>query len=131
MKKALWIFGLVLPLVFLSACGNKKPENTSDAMYQIGLNAVQAADDYIAGKLSGEEAYAKIEEYTSQANAQYNREIQDTNADTLVNTEFSNDTFILFDISSLSYQIMSAKHGSGAMSEVRKSRDKLAESLGK
>lgn len=131
MKKIRLVICVVLSLALLCACGHSKPANTSDAMYQIGLNALKTADDYMAGKLSGEEAYIKIQEYVAQANAQYDRELSDTKGKTLINTEYSNDPAILFDIVSLSHYIMSAKHGSGTMSDVRKGREELAASLGK
>ena len=131
MQKIISLVAVLISVALLCSCGNTKPKNTSDAMYQIGLNALQAADDYIAGKITGDEAYSKIEEYETQANAQYNKEIADAKSETLVSTEFSNDSYIMFDITSLSYRIMSAKHGTGAMSEVKEKREALAKDIGR
>ena len=133
MKKITALFIFTALLLSLCSC-NLKPDKTSDAMYQIGLNALDLADQYIAGKITGEEAYARIEEFSKQAKAQedYDRELLGLGEeDGLATTEYSNDYFISFDISMLSFDIMQAYHGSDSMAEVKESRDELAEQLGK
>lgn len=115
----------------LCACGNSKPEDTSDAMYQIGINALRAADDYIAGNLTGEEAYEKIDEYYEQAKAQEEKDLEELKTDTLFDTIYENDSHISIYISFLSYRVMNAMYGSGAMSEVSEARNNLADQLGK
>lgn len=126
---------LICTALLLSLCScNLKPDNTSDAMYQIGLNALDLSDQYIAGKITGAEAYARIEEFSKQAEAQkdYDRELLGLGEeDGLATTEYSNDSSISFKISMLSFDIMQAHHGSGSMSEVKERRDELAEQLGK
>lgn len=131
MKKALSIFGAILLLISLSACGDSKPGKTSDAMYQIGLNALQTADDYIEGKIAGDEAAERLHEYSEQANTQYKKDCEDAGKDTLAGTEFSNDYSINHSISMLQFSISSSSMGGAAMSEVREKCDGLAECLGK
>lgn len=100
-------------------------------MYQIGINALQAADDYIAGRLTGEEAYIKVKEYNKQADAQKDKDCANLGVKSLFNTELHNDSAIATDISFLYHEIDNVKNGNSAMSDVRERRDNLAEQLGK
>lgn len=131
MKKALSIFGAILLLISLSACGNSKPGKTSDAMYQIGLNALQTADDYIEGKITGDEAADKLKEYKNQAASQKEKDCEKLGVDSLIGTEFSNNALIESDIYSLYRNVDNIKNDITAMSDVREARDDLAEQLGK
>lgn len=120
MKKIMALSFVALLLLSLCSCGGK-PEKTSDAMYQIGLNALSTADDYIAGTITGEEAKEQIEEFSSQADTQYTKSKSD----------YENDWPIMFEISMLSYKILDISRGTGSMSEVTEARDSLAKMLGK
>ena len=115
---------IIVAVLFVSLCSCGKPNSTSDSMYQIGLNALSAADDYIAGKISGEEANNKLKEYNRQATAQY--EISKAE-------EFDKDFNISFAISMLSYAVFDSTRiiTTGPMSEVKEKRDDLAKALGK
>lgn len=122
MKKTIAI--IILTVLFVSLCSCGKPSSTSDSMYQIGLNALSAADDYIAGKISGEEAESRLGEYNRQAKAQY--ELSKTEG-------FENDTKISFAIFMLNNAVFNTNRivNTGTMSEVREKRDALAKELGK
>lgn len=122
---------LLAALVFtLCSCGGK-PEKTTDAMYQIGLNALSTADDYIEGKMSGSDAEQRIDEFYTQAKAQLEQDKKDAGKETLTGTEYFNDWMIECDVFNLWYWIGSASRGTSAMSDVRKYRDSLAKTLGK
>ena len=114
----------------LCSCGGGKPDDMSDAMYQIGKNALGVADQYIAGEITGDDAYDRLEEFYEQAEAQeeYDKEI--TGSETLVGTEYWRDSLVSHDILILQMVIGRAKYGNGAMTEVQESRDGLAETLG-
>ena len=121
MKKLITVFFIAFLVVFLCSCGGK-PENTSDAMYQIGINALGLADKYINGEITADEAYERIEEFNKQA---------DTQAEKNNLEEYKNDESISHRISMLSSEILFSKSGTAAMSDVMEERDKLAETLGK
>lgn len=131
MKKFTSIILCAVFLLTLCSCGGGKPENMSDAMYQIGLNALAVADQYIAGEITGDDAYDRLEEYYTQAQAQEKHAKELTNSDTLVGTDLFGDALVPSDILFLLHDVGRAKYGSGAMSEVKESRDGLAETLGK
>lgn len=131
MQKIISLVAVLISVALLCSCGNTKPKNTSDAMYQIGLNALQTADDYIAGKITGDEAYEKIDEYNTQAQAQEEKEKEDIGKSTLVATEFSKDAIISHDIFLLRFYISNARNGTGAMSEVKEKREALAKDIGR
>lgn len=131
MKKFTSIILCAVFLLTLCSCGGGKPEDMSDAMYQIGLNALATADQYIAGEITGDTAYDRLEEYYTQAEAQEKRAKEITNSDTLVGTDLWRDSLVPSDILFLIHDVGRAKYGSGAMSEVKEARDNLADSLNK
>ena len=129
MKKFTSIILCAVFLLTLCSCGGGKPEDMSDAMYQIGLNALATADQYIAGEITGNTAYDRLEEFYTQAEAQegYAKEI--TNSDTLAGTEYWRDFLVSSDILHLQLVVGRAKFGSGAMSEVQEARNNLEKTL--
>ena len=129
MKKFTSIILCAVFLLSLCSCGGK-PEDMSDAMYQIGQNALAVADQYIAGEITGDDAYDRFEEFHKQAEAQEEHAKELTNSDTLVGTEYWRDSNVSFYIFILKCDIGDAKYGSGPRSDVKESRDKLAEALG-
>ena len=131
MKKGLYIITAIILLLTLCSCGGGKTKDTSDAMYQIGLNSLEAADRYIAGEITGDEAADLLEEYHKQAEAQCDAELKEVGKDTLVGTVYSNDSLINSYIFLLKSDISASRYGSRPMSDVRESRDDLAAKLGK
>ena len=129
MKRIISIIMIITLAFVLCSCG--KPQYMSDAMYQIGLNALSLTDDYIAGKITGTEAQQRIDEYYAQAEAQYDRECRDRGTENLVGSDIWKDSSIQHDLFMLHLNIGSASKGYGAMSDVTSSRDSLAEDLGK
>ena len=115
----------------LCSCGGGKPDEMSDAMYQIGKNALGVADQYIAGEITGDDAYDRLEEFYEQAEAQVEYDKEITGSETLAGTEYWRDWLVSTDIMSVMHDVGFAKYGNKAMSEVQESRDSLAETLGK
>lgn len=130
MKKIIALSLVALLLLSLCSCGGK-PRKTSDAMYQIGANALTTADDYIEGKITGDEATNHLREYMQQADTQYKKECEDLGQKTLVNTEYSNDFAINHAVSMLYFSVSSSARSGSAMSEIKEKRDSLAASIGK
>ena len=131
MKKAVAILFCAVFLFAFVSCGNLKPSNTSDAMYQLGLNALAVADEYIAGKITDDEAESRIEKIYNQAEIQEEAEKEELGTDTLSGTKYANDYYISLSIYLLRFDIMGAKYGYKPLSEVIEGRDKLADELGK
>lgn len=129
MKKFLSVILCAVFLLTLCSCGGK-PRNMSDAMYQIGLNALSVADQYIAGEITGDEAYSRLEEYNTQATAQTNQEERDLGVPSLYRSKYEGDAFVNTDILSLYAAVGYVKRGIGTMSEVKELRDDLAKALG-
>lgn len=130
MKRIISIALIFIIAATLSSCGGT-PKNMSSAMYQIGLNALELTDNYIEGKITGEEAQERINEFYSQAESEYDRECRDRDVENLVGSDVWKDSSITHDLFMLHLNIGSTSKGYGAMSDVRKSRDNLAEDLGK
>lgn len=131
MKRTIALIFIFALTATLCSCGGGKPDDMSDAMYQIGINALGVADQYIAGEITGDDAYDRLEEFYEQAEAQeeYDKEI--TNSDVLAGTDYWRDSLVSTEILTLQMVIGRAKYGDGAMSEVKESRDSLADTLGK
>ena len=104
-----------------------KPDNTSDAMYQIGINALSVADDYIEGKIMNSEARLRLQEFYEQAKKQYDLECEQIKSITLINTKYENDSMIESAISSLYFSVSNA----APMSEITQNRNMLAARIGK
>ncbi|WP_293969320.1 hypothetical protein [uncultured Ruminococcus sp.] len=123
MKKIIALSLVALLLLSLCSCGGK-PGKTSDAIYQIGTNALATADEYIGGKITGDEAENKLKEYEKQASAQYEKGKAE---------DYEHDWDIYFAVSMLEDAIFNSNRivNTGPMSEVKEARDALAKELGK
>lgn len=130
MRKATIAIAAIFLAAVLCSCQGK-PKNTSDTMYQIGVNALSVADEYIDGKISGAEASERLEEYNLQAGAQYEKECKDADADSLVGTDYSNDFAIQFDVFMLHFVIDDVAAGTKSMQEFKENRDTLSKDIGK
>ena len=132
MKRLSFLLTIAILLISLCSCGRVKPENTSDAMYQIGLNALAVADEYIDGKITADEALSRLEEIDELADAQYERWCEDFGTETLAGTKYANDFGISFDISrlKLKFSNIGSFYNATALSDIVEVRDELAETLG-
>lgn len=123
MKKIIALSLVALALLSICSCRGK-PGKTSDAMYQIGVNALTVADDYIGGKTTGEAAEIKMKEYRKQADAQYEKSKLE---------DYEHDWSISFAISMLEDAVFDSNRlvNTGPMSDVKEARDDLAKELRK
>lgn len=63
-RKLILIISLIILIFMFNGCKNS---NISDELYEIGKDALQAADDYMDYKLTAEEAITKIDGLYKQA----------------------------------------------------------------
>lgn len=56
MKRILSVFLAVVMLTFAAACAPKIPEGMSKGAYDLGLQALDAADEYLDGNVSANDA---------------------------------------------------------------------------
>lgn len=97
-----------------TACGSKRMEGISDRAYELGMSALETADEFIDGTISASSAKAKI-----------------GNASTLANgCTGDNDSLVSSAIFFLEYAIAQKDAGTGTMQAVKEKRDHLAEYLG-
>lgn len=66
MKKFLTAILSVVLLFSLVACGNSKPADMTDEVYDLGIRALNAADDYIDNKPTADYASAIISDCSSK-----------------------------------------------------------------
>ena len=66
MKKFLTAILAVILLFSLVACGNSKPSDMTDEVYDLGIRALNAADDYIDNKPTADYASAIISDCASK-----------------------------------------------------------------
>ena len=131
MKKitSIFLFAVLLLTLALVSCG--KPSDMSDAMYQIGLNALSVTDEYISGEITGDDAYTRIEKFYTQAIAQNEKTKNDLGKSSLVGTEYSYDSFVETDIYLIKLKLKDVDRGYDALSKLIEYRDNLAATLGK
>ncbi len=118
-------------LICLVACGGK-PKDMSDGMYQLGLNALAVADQYIAFEIDAIEAQDKLGEIRKLAEKQEKKEEEELGVDYLYGTKYEGDEGIAASILILELSIGNANSnfGDGTMSDVIENRNFLAELLG-
>lgn len=105
---------------FLSACG--KPSDVSPEMYDIGITALQVADDYMAYKIDYNTAWAKIENLSDDAQVVYDRNKE--------SDHHSGDLDEKIYINRISIDMISANY-EGVPADIKGARDTLAHKLGK
>ena len=116
--------------LILCGCGGGKPDTISQEMYDIGLAALETADDYIAGKITAAEAEKKLLRAESMADSIYERE-KEENGGTMVGFKFTSDLTVPSNILLLETSISAHDFGTGSMSSVKERRDIIANQLGK
>lgn len=106
----------------LAGCGGGKPNNVSQEMYDVGITALQIADEYIGYKIDGDKADSKLSALSKDAETIYerNKESDFRTGDLLVETDI--------------HLVLSAIHFAeykGVPADIKDERDSLAKSLGK
>ena len=114
------IIAATLICYLLSACG--KPSDVSPEMYDIGITALQTADDYIAYNIDYATTRAKIDTLSEDAQVIYERN---------KGTEYSSGDFdVKFYINRISISMISSNYD-GVPADIKEARDTLAHKLGK
>lgn len=131
MKKTTTLLTIILILALLLAgCGSgSKPDDTSDKMYELGVAALEAADEFLDGSLDGDEALKRIAAASTSASYQYEKEKEETGSETLFGTEYSNDYYIWSYIGFLESKLSRKVDGVGTSNDVIETRNTLAEHL--
>ncbi|MDR1246093.1 MAG: hypothetical protein LBK57_03595 [Clostridiales Family XIII bacterium] len=121
----------VVPVLLFSACNNygKKPENTSDRMYELGILALETIDDYLDGKIEIEEADKLLEQIDSSATSQRESDLKTLDSETLVGTEYANDDLIESYIYFAQHAVSERIWISGTKKDIIESRNDLADRL--
>ena len=114
MKRALSIVILAAILLSLCACGSKHMNGISDRAYDLGLAALETADDFIAGKIDAATALDKLE---------YAGDLVD-------NCDGENDFYVSSGIDFIIFAIEDKDDGTGTMSEVEDKVEYLEGILG-
>ena len=120
------IISLMIAATFLcltlTGCGGGKPKDVSQEMYDVGIAALQVADEYIEYKIDGDKADSKLSILSDDADRIYER-----NKD----TEYRyGDCIVMTDIDLLLSQLHIAEY-KGVPSDIKEKRDDLAKYLGK
>ncbi|MBQ8698543.1 MAG: hypothetical protein IJ521_06060 [Schwartzia sp.] len=124
---------IVLLMIAFAGCGNsgKKPDNMSDRAYELGCAALETTDDFIANKIGASDAVKKLDTVYDRIKRLVQDEKDELESDTLVGTDYFRDDLINTYILSITIDIQSKDRGTGTMSDVKESRNKLAKVLGK
>lgn len=125
------LFFIIIVIFLLSHCCDGIPRKTSEKMYELGVAALETADDFIDGEIAGAEAERRLKNNYNEAELQYKIQCEELDTDTLVGTEYKNDTFIESDILFLKWAVRDKVDGTGTEEDVISKRNDLAKSLGK
>lgn len=131
MKKRLVSLLLVVSLLLsLSACGNSKPENLTQETYNLGKQALEVMDNYLAGKMDEKTAEEELSEIYDQLEAvgEALQEKADGGDVDALSYAFSNG-HICFTVSSFVLGMLGAENAYGNMYDCQEMRDNLASDL--
>lgn len=95
-------------------CGSQRMAGLSDRAYELGLAALETADEYIDGSITASRALSKLEQAK----------------DFIDGCDGENDILISSAIFNLIYTIQRKDSGIGTMKAVEEKRDSLANLLG-
>lgn len=113
-KKAIFLAMICFILV---GCGNKKPDNVSQDMYDTAIYVINVTDLYLDGEATVEETKEKLD----SVNVEYNPN----------NDEYDGDSNIEAHIISLKSSVESVElgYGTSTISDVKEERDELADKI--
>ena len=133
MKKkigALLLCGM-LSFTAIGCSGEKETASLSAEMKELGIAAVETADDFLDGNITGDAAMERLENNHSIAKMHYERELEEDGSDTLSGTGYWEDISIPVYISSLEISIRKKDNGTGTDEKILEDRNKLAEIVDK
>lgn len=67
--RKIFLSGALIVCLLLGACGNGKPSNISQEVYDIGLDAVETIEMYQDGKMAQDEAVNRLKSFTDAIDA--------------------------------------------------------------
>lgn len=114
MRRIICAFLSVIVVLTLVACGSRM-DGISDQAYEYGVAALETADDYIAGKITGETAKDNLSRVSILVD----------------NCDGENDFFVSSNVALLKYAVTAKANGTGTMEKVKEAREDLAKILGK
>lgn len=129
--RRLFLTALVLVAVFvMSGCSSGKDRwEISEDIQKLGVAAVEAADDFLDGKIDGYEAQKRLKESRGGAKYKNDNKKEELNVDSLSDTEYFGDYLIESNISSLYMDVYFKTSGTGTEKDIIESRNALAEKL--
>lgn len=122
---------LVAVVLLLASCGHTRKDKISDKMYDLGVAAVEIADDYLAEKISIEDAVTRLDRNSNDQYRHLTIEEDELGVTTLYDTQYSQDTRVWLDTSNLLHAMRDKKSGTGIDATIKTERNKLADSLWK
>lgn len=122
---------LVAVILSLTSCGHTRKEKISDKMYDLGVAAVEIADDYLSGKISIEDAVARLDRNNDDQYRHLKSEEDELGVTTLYDTPFRQDTSVWLITSNLLHAMQDKKSGTGIDASIKEKRNSLANSLWK
>lgn len=129
--KRLFLATLVLVVMFVvNGCSSGTYEyEISEDIQKLGVAAVEAADDFLDGKIDGDEALKRLKESRDSAEFRIDDKKEELKVDSLVNTEYSDDSLVETNISTLYMEVYFKTSGTGIEKDIIESRNSLAEKL--
>ena len=113
---AVFLFVAVFVMVF-SSCEKTRREGLNDEIYDLGVAAVEIADDYLDGRITIESASERISKNTSKP---YNKSGDELN---------ENDSSVRLGTAFLELSMEEKKNGTGTDDKIRSARNALSEKL--
>lgn len=119
--KRLWSVLLVVCLTvsMMVGCGNKMPANTSQEVCDVGIEALEALDYYLDGKMTLSTLGTKLERFEEEA-----KELAEKSGE-------SNDDIIVLQIGLAAFNADPSFTEEGDTYKAEEDRDALAKTLGK
>ena len=114
MKRVFCFLLTVIVVLSLAACSSRM-DGISDDAYEYGLAALETADVYISGRITGEAAKDNLSRVSILVD----------------NCDGENDFFVSSNVALLKYAVTAKANGTGTMEKVKEAREDLAKVLGK
>lgn len=132
MYRKLLAFFVTLALL-LSGCGDGSgiPKDTSEKMYELGIAALEAVDEYLDNKLDIENAKERLDNTKFWVDVQLEDDMEELDVDVLFGTKYANDSKISHNIVMISNALSKKSYGTGTTSKIVEHRNSLAEVLNK
>ena len=132
-KEKVIIYFILLCSVLVSLVGCsvsvKRQDNISDDMYRYGEAVIEIVEDYFSGKLTSDEAAAKLNRNVILQESLYNSEKKEYGKNTLVGTEVWRDGDVYFNSCDVYHALRDKSFGTGTDESVRDAYNDLKKVL--